>query len=360
MCDGGRGLQRVLSHAFCWGVAAGSEKCPFWRCPCGFRSVFWKIMMLKHPRYLIVYLFLIVACIGNVACQEESAGRSPASAGGVSTAGRLPEQTEPLLDEEWKVFRAKHPDLDEKTAQRQFHVIQVLSEKARASRPKEAQTEATWALRRALAERWLKVEVEDVYSPESVKDDLIQEGIDAYAFESGHPALVTASHILIQPEDRSTDAERLAVISEVHRRLSALSQVTDEDLSREAVHLIRMGYKVDVNLDLEFPRYPMQNFLGEQLSYRSVVESFAAAAFSLDASHPLSQVVPSEFGYHIILFKQRTDEKKPKIDEVRDYMVSRIVAQGRKIVSEQYLNDLQSHADIRIDEKKLKELLFHE
>lgn len=309
-------------------------------------------MMSVRSFAKIICIFLVMSCLsGCHDAEEKKAGDNVA----VRTGGVLPAQSEALLDQEWKLYREKHPEMDETEARQQFKAIQILSEKARASKPQEAETEAAWALRRALAARWMKVKVEDYFSPESVKDDFIQEAIDAYAFESGHPALVTASHVLIQPDDHSTDEERRKVISEVHARLAALPVVTNDDLSREAVNLTRMGYKADMNADLEFPRYPMQAFLGEQLPYRPVVEPFAAAAFALDAAHPLSDVVPSEFGYHIILFKSRTEEKKPKIADVRDYMMSRILAQGRSIGSDQFIQNLQNQADIRINEDKLRE-----
>ena len=310
-------------------------------------------MMLDRSFTMIASLVLF--CLLS-ACHDGGDKKAENDAA-VNTGGALPAQTESLVEQEWKLYREKHPEMDEAEAKQQFKAIQVLSAKARESKSQEAETEAAWALRRALAARWLKVRVEDVFSPESVTDDLIQEGINAYAFESGHPALVTASHILIQTDEHSTDEERRKVISEVHARLSALPEVTNDDLSREAVNLIRMGYKADMNADLEFPRYPLQAFLGEQLPYRAVVEPFAAAAFSLDASHPLSDVVTSEFGYHIILYKSRTEEKKPKLADIRDYMVSRIVAQGRNIGSSQFMQELQDSADIRINEAKLKEVI---
>lgn len=275
----------------------------------------------------------------------------------VSTQGELPEQTQALLDEEWNLYRTKHAELSEATARKHFKAIQLLSARARTNMAQDAEKAGTWALRRALARRWLKTRIEDVFSPESVDDKLIQEAIDAYAFESGHPTLVTASHILIMTDDGSTEEERLSIMTSVHARLAALSEVTDEALAEEAVKLIRMGYKVDVNTDLEFPRYPMQAFLGEQLPYRAVVEPFAAAAFSLDDAHPLSGVVKSEFGHHIILFKKRTEGKKAKLSDIRDYMVSRIVAQGRNIAASQFISEVEQQSTILYNEEKIKEAI---
>ena len=108
--------------------------------------------------------------------------------------GILPPQTQALLDEEWKLYRAKHADVDEQTARHDFEVIQAMSGVHFDS------DAAIWAERRAYANAWVKEVIENPFSKETLTDDVIQMAIDAYAFDSGSPALVTASHILIKPD----------------------------------------------------------------------------------------------------------------------------------------------------------------
>ncbi len=304
-------------------------------------------------------LFLITACLVLSACSVEKEDQIEAArqAAIIHTDGVLPAQTDELLAQEWQIYRAKHADLDEATAKKHFDAIQRLSAAARENMPQQAATTAAWAERRALAKAWLKNRIEDVYAPNTVSDEMIQAGLDAYAFDSGHPALVTASHILIKDDGKTTDEERKKVIDDVYARLAKLSNPTNDDLNGEGVRLLRAGYDVDVNLDLEFPRFPMQSFLGEQLPYHAVVEPFAAAAFALNAQHPLSPVTKSEFGYHIILFQSMTPEKKPALADVREYMLSRIIDQGRRVAMSQFLAGLEQNSDMRINEAKLNELM---
>ena len=276
---------------------------------------------------------------------------------GLKTDGTLPVQSEKLVEEEWQIFRGKHAEMDENEARRRFDAIQTMSAKARETYPQKAAQAAAWAERRALAQKWLETRIEKRFSRETLLDRDIQLAIDAYAFESGHPALVTASHLLIKDDKETTPAERVAVLEAVRNRLLALDAITNEALSEEALRLVRAGYVVDLNCDMTFPRYPMQSFMGEQLSYGAMVEPFSAAAFALNEDHVLSPVVETPFGHHIILYIDRTEEKKPDLEDVREYMIARILEQGRKRATEQALIELQSAASIGINEQKMSRIL---
>ncbi len=264
--------------------------------------------------------------------------------------GQLPPQSDALVAEEFSIYRKQHPEMDEAAARESFDIIQVMS--AEHHDPFVAK----WAERRALSQRWLKTQIEDVYAPSTVDDNFVQAAIDAYAFKSGHPALVTASHILIRPDKRSTPEQRKAALAEVRKQLLAKSTITDDDL-REAAHMLtRAGFRTDMNPDLTFPRHPMTSFMGEQLNHQAVVEPFAKAAFELSQENRLSDVVESEFGYHIILYKSRTEEKKATLENDRDFMVSNIVSHGRQAAVRQIIAELMNQSNTQVDESRLAEL----
>ena len=292
---------------------------------------------------LSVFALTASACSGNdVKKAEKTAAQI--------TMGTLPPQTPQLLAEEFEIYKKLHPEMDEASARKSFDTIQLMS--AEHSDP----FVASWAERRALAQRWLKARIEDVYAPETVTDEFAQSAIDAYAFKSGHPALVTASHILIRPDAISTPEQRKAALNAIRTQLLSKNNITDDDL-REAAHkLTRYGYRSDMNANLTFPRHPMTSFMDEQLEYKPVVEPFAAAAFALSPDNRLSDVVESEFGYHLILFKSRTEEKKATLANDRDFIVSNIVAHGRQIAVRQILEETMQAGDIRVDEKRLAEI----
>lgn len=264
--------------------------------------------------------------------------------------GILPEQTSQLIDQEWQVFRAKHPEMDEDTAKHEFDIIQVMS-----AENYDADT-AAWAERRVLANAWLKTQIEDVFSPETVTDQMVQAAVDAYAFQSGNPALVTASHILIKKDERSSDEERKKALEGIRNELLASGDLTNEAFAREAQRLTKAGFITDFNADLTFPRHEMTSYLGAQLTYRAVVEPFAEAAFALSEQNRLSPVTETQFGYHLILFQSKTEETKADPIKDRAFIVSKTVHQGRKLGSEQIIQKLMENSEILVDEKRLQEL----
>lgn len=259
--------------------------------------------------------------------------------------------TEANLKAEWEVFRSKNPDVPEAELQQSFAEIQALSRMAHEHYGSRAKRVAHWADRRALGRAWLKHEIEETYHPRDVDDAFIQQALDAYAFESGSPSLVTASHVLVKPDKRTSAPQRREALAAVRRDILASGDFSDVALSRGALELMRAGYQVDMNANLSFPRQPIASFLGLHHAAMAVVEPFAEAAFALTAEAPLSDVVESEFGYHLILFKHRTPETKPSIEEMRDFMRQKIVERGRALGTQQALAELQSAAQIRVDEK---------
>jgi len=268
--------------------------------------------------------------------------------------GELPPQTEALLQEEFAVYRRQHPEMDEATARHEFDIIQKMS--AQISDPERA----AWAERKALAKAWIKVKIEEPFKPDTIKDDMVQDAIDAYAYRSGHPALVTASHILIRKDSVTSDEERRAALEAVRQNLLKLDTIRDSDLRHEAIRLTHAGFRADMNANLTFPSHPMKPFLDQQLSYQAVVQPFADAAFALSNENPLSEVTETEFGYHLILFKSRTEEKKASIEKDRDFLVKQIVKTGKQYAADQFitelLNSYEEQGKILIDSDRMKQL----
>ena len=299
-----------------------------------------------NRRLILVIIGLV--CVLAAGCQKTET-KTQESADKYQM-GQLPPQSDALIAEEFAIYRKQHPEMDEAAARESFDIIQLMS--AEHHDPFVAK----WAERRALSQRWLKTQIEDVYAPSTVDDRFVQAAIDAYAFKSGHPALVTASHILIRPDKLSTPEQRKSALEEVRKQLMTKSTITDVDL-REAAHMLtRAGFRTDMNPDLTFPRYPMTSFMGEQLNHQAVVEPFAAAAFALSQENRLSDVVESEFGYHLILYKSRTEEKKATLENDREFMVSNIVSHGRQVAVRQTISELMSQCEVQVDESRLAEL----
>lgn len=297
-----------------------------------------------------LYLSFILCALVAMACQSSSEQAEQKSSSHSYTTGQLPAQTDQLIAAEWDIYRKKHPEMTDAEAKKQFDIIQIMSAQ------NYQQDVAVWADRRALAKAWVKSQIHDVYHPSTVPDEMIQAAADAYAFSSGNPALVTVSHILIHPDTLTTSEQRRAALEAIRQELIQNSAFSDEDISKAAQRLIRGGYRVDVNKNLTFPRHQMTSFMGEQLNYQNTVEPFADAAFKLSPDNRLSPVTESEFGFHLILFKNKSEEKKADVHKDRDFLVSKIVEQGRKIATQQFLQSLMQAKPIRVDEQRLNQI----
>ncbi len=294
----------------------------------------------------IAVLTAIVLFTGCETAKDTSAAQASRYKMGV-----LPTSNPQLLDEEWKIYRSRHPEQDEASARKLFDAIQIMSA------VKYDKKTAEWADRKALANAWLKKEIEDVYSPETLEDSFIQEAIDAYAFKSGSPSLVTASHLLLHEDGMTTQQERIDALNQVRDEMIAKGDYSNEALSYHAQRLIRAGFKADMNADLTFPKRPMKAFMQEQLNYPAVVDEFADAAFALSKDNRLSPVTKTEFGYHIILFTSKTEEKKASLEKDRAFMTDQIVRQGRLLATEYGLNALMNQPDrIHYNDVRLKEM----
>ena len=310
------------------------------------------------------------------ACQEGTRSSSESSRDVSGAMGVLLPDTSEFLEQQWQAYWAKHRDIPQSEARRQFDIIQAMSADVYDERI------AAWADRRALALAWLEHDVENVFSPDKVSDELIRQAIDAYAFKSGHPALMTVSHVLVRADGRSSEEARQEAVKTAHAflmaRLNARHNLGDEDLREVATLLMQAGFRVDMNPDLTFPRAPIEPFMGEMPLYRYVVEPFAEAAFGLSAEHPLSEPVRSEFGTHIILFKKFEPEKKASFADDYEFMRANIVQFGRKAGVDMYLaalmhNDellknmmskderfnalLRQNVEILVNEERLREIV---
>jgi len=296
-------------------------------------------------RVTLLTLLLSLLCCTPACSSSEDAAQAQKTARAV---GELPQESAESLQAEWNLYRAKHPEMTEEIARQHFNAIQAMSRNAREKYPQKATTAAVWAERRALDQKWLKLNIEDRFSETQVSREFVQAAIDSYAFDSGAPALVTASHILIKDDYKTTPQQRVDALNSARQHMIDAKAYSNEDLSAEAVRLIRAGFVIDLNVDLTFPRSQIEPFLGETSNYHAMVEPFAAAAFSLNEKAPLSNVVETQFGHHLILFQKKTEEKKPKYEDVKDVITSRIIDVGRRQGTLQALDNLMKQSTIML------------
>lgn len=82
-----------------------------------------------------------------------------------------------------------------------------------------------------------------------------------------------------------------------------------------------------------------------------MVPEFEVAAFALKEPGDLSDVVKTQYGYHIILLQERREGQEKPLDQVREQIRSSLRHEAVQTRTQEYYADLKKKADIKIDTK---------
>lgn len=149
---------------------------------------------------------------------------------------------------------------------------------------------------------------------------------------------VHASHILIDTKKRS-DAEA----KELAERLLARAK------SGEAFDQLALNYSDD----------PSAKSNGGDLGFfarRAMVKPFSDAAFKLDAQSPLSDLVKTEFGYHIIKFHEKREPGRRGFEEVEQHLINELKTRVPSRIREELTMLARSPVNATVNEEALKRL----
>lgn len=175
-----------------------------------------------------------------------------------------------------------------------------------------------------------KLVTRDVLSRIEVSDE------DARSFYESNPEMfvqgeqVAARHILISTQDLQTDAEREEAklrADAVHERLLAGEDFAE--LAREVS---------------EGPSGPNGGDLGT-FGRGQMVQPFEEAAFGLDVDQ-ISEVVETQFGYHIIQVTEKINAWTVEFDEVKDRIIGYLGEQQQGTAVQAYVADLKDASEI--------------
>ncbi|HWW00986.1 MAG TPA: peptidylprolyl isomerase [Candidatus Acidoferrum sp.] len=177
----------------------------------------------------------------------------------------------------------------------------------------------------------------------SITNEEIKKFYDDNPSQFEEPEMARASHILLSTRDMATNKE-----------LSDEQKAAKHKLAEDLLKRARAGEDFG-KLAKEYSEDPGSKDKGGEYKFPrgQMVKEFETAAFSLNTNQ-VSDIVTTQFGYHIIKLSERYPARKHELSEVspkiKDYLTqSAIQKQGPE-----YLDKLQKDASVEILDESLK------
>jgi peptidyl-prolyl cis-trans isomerase C len=177
----------------------------------------------------------------------------------------------------------------------------------------------------------------------TVTDDDVKKFYDDNPAQFEKAEMVRASHILLSTRDASGQGE-LPAEKKTEKRKQA------EDILKRA----RAGEDF-AKLAKEYSEDPGSKDKGGEYTFPKgrMVPEFEAAAFSLQPGQ-ISDVVTTQFGFHIIKLSEKLPAKKDDLASVSTKVKDYLIGQAIQKQAPDYLKKLRSEASVEILDEKLK------
>ena len=177
--------------------------------------------------------------------------------------------------------------------------------------------------------KMLKLRYGDVLTPtEEEVVQLYEKNKSRYT----HPELVRASHILIKTEPGDSDENKAAAKKKIEEIL-VLTKAEGADFAALAKEYSSCRSK-DRGGDLGF--FPEQG---------QMVPEFSKASFALEVGE-ISDVVETQFGYHVIAATERKEAGVTPLEEARQQIEAELTGQKRNRLFGEYVEELKKTATI--------------
>jgi peptidyl-prolyl cis-trans isomerase C len=176
----------------------------------------------------------------------------------------------------------------------------------------------------------------------NVTDDDVKKFYDENPSKFEQPEMVRASHILLTtrdsngtdlPDDQKTAKRKKA--EDLVKRAKA-----GEDFAKLAKENSEDPGSKDTGGEYTFPRGKM-------------VPEFESAAFSLQTNQ-VSEIVTTQFGYHIIKLSEKIPAKKTELTKVSQDIKDYLKQQATQKQLPDYMKNLKKESDLQILDAKLK------
>ncbi len=186
----------------------------------------------------------------------------------------------------------------------------------------------------AVLERELKV---------NITDEDVKKFYDENPAKFEQPEMVRATHILLATKDQTSGAELSdAQKTAKHKQMEGLlKRARDgEDFAKLAKEVSEDTASKDKGGEYTFPRGQM-------------VAEFEAAAFSLKTNQ-VSDIITTQFGYHIIKLSEKLPAKKMEMAKVSQDIKDYLKGQAVQKQLPEYMEKAKKDADVQILDEKLK------
>jgi len=177
----------------------------------------------------------------------------------------------------------------------------------------------------------------------SVSDEAVKKFYDENPARFEEPEMVRASHILLSTRDTSTGVEFTSDKKDAKRKLAAdlLKRArAGEDFAQLAKEYSEDPGSKDRGGEYKFPRGQM-------------APEFESAAFSL-GTNQISDVVTTQFGYHIIKLSEKLPAHKVELAKVADELKEGLKQQEVQKQLPDFIAKLKKEASVEILDEKLK------
>lgn len=177
-----------------------------------------------------------------------------------------------------------------------------------------------------------------------IGDDDAKKFYEEYPARFEKPEMIRASHVLISTKDPATSSDLPE--DQKKAKLKLAEDVRKKALAGEDFAKLAKDYSDDPGSkenggEYTFPRGQM-------------VPEFEAAAFAL-GTNQVSEVVTTQFGYHIIKLSEKTPAKKITLAEVMDDLKEGLKAQEIQKQLPDYLKQLMKDSNVEILDERLKD-----
>jgi peptidyl-prolyl cis-trans isomerase C len=178
----------------------------------------------------------------------------------------------------------------------------------------------------------------------AITDDDAKKFYEEYPARFEKPEMVRASHVLIGTRDSATNTELPE--DQKKAKLKLAEDVRKKALAGEDFAKLAKDYSDDPGSkenggEYTFPRGQM-------------VPEFEAAAFSM-SSNQVSEVITTQFGYHVIKMSEKIPAKKLLLADVLDDLKEGLKSQEIQKQLPEYLKQVLKDSNVEILDERLKD-----